>query len=243
MKKIIVLSFLMFVFTGLIPSIVLADLLPDPGFHALGLCSKITNLDSFPDIVLIGFITGPGSGAKKYSAYQIKNGVCLDKGYKFNNLDVYWTTKEKFKLIDLQNLKLKTEKIKSGGYDENMNPMYYDSYFPADLSLLLKNATDFYSGNGLLPDSDPFVKVTAEYSISTSPNGVIALNKSRQISEYNNGTEPKIEIFNNPNQKEQPKITPMPTPIPSPAPLPEPVKRGFWQSVSCFFRGIFGFGC
>jgi hypothetical protein len=30
---------------------------------------------------------------------------------------------------------------------------------------------------------------------------------------------------------------------PSPSPSPEPIRRGFWGSISCFFRGLFGRSC
>jgi len=79
-----------------------ADVIPG-GFHPVSRCIRIVNLDEFPDVVLIGYYTGP---MVKYEAYRIKNNQCLDKGYKLNKFSVYWTTKEKFASLDLKNLKL-----------------------------------------------------------------------------------------------------------------------------------------
>ena len=235
MKKIIVLFILMFVMLGMSPAITSADILPPPGFHAPGLCTKIVNLDSFPEIVLVGFIMGHGNGTNKYSAYQIKNNVCLDKGYKFNSLSIYWTTKEKFNLLDLNNLKLKTEKIKGGGVDEKGNPTYYDSYSPADLNLLLNDAVSTYL-SGEIPDSNPLISGTLEYKVSYF-GGIATLNKSRKIYEYNNGAKSKIETFDIPEAQVKNIPTPNLKPTPTPVPTPEPAKKGFWHLLGCFFFG------
>jgi len=79
-----------------------ADVIPG-GFHPVSRCIRVVNLDEFPDVVLIGYYTGP---MVKYEAYRIKSNQCLDKGYKLNKFSVYWTTKEKFASLDLKNLKL-----------------------------------------------------------------------------------------------------------------------------------------
>ncbi|KKT73387.1 MAG: hypothetical protein UW69_C0066G0005 [Microgenomates group bacterium GW2011_GWA2_44_7] len=170
----------------------------------------------------------------KYEAYQINNNECLTKGYKFNSLSIYWTTKEKFNSIDLKNLKL------------------------ADMTLLLENIEP---SGGYISDSNPLVKEDVEYSIAGFSNGKLIFYKSKQTSEYNNGSQKKIETFNSPLINQEPKIqnpqpnkiTPTPTPspkiTPTPSdqpiviPTPEPVRRGFWQSISCFFSGLFGRGC
>jgi len=181
---------------------------------------------------IIAYITGPM--VDKYEAYQINNNECLTKGYKFNSLSIYWTTKEKFNSIDLKNLKL------------------------ADMTLLLENIEP---SGGYISDSNPLVKEDVEYSIAGFSNGKLIFYKSKQTSEYNNGSQKKIETFNSPLINQEPKIqnpqpnkiTPTPTPspkiTPTPSdqpiviPTPEPVRRGFWQSISCFFSGLFGRGC
>ncbi len=137
---------------------------------------------------------------KKYEANQIKDNNCFKNGYKFDTIDLYWTTKEKFNTLDLNNLNLK------------------------DLTILLENMKT-YGGN--LDNSVLLIKETIQYSIAKDSNNNIITYKSKQISEYNNGQKNKIEIFENPNNNKS-------------TPIIEPIKKGFWGSISCFFKTIFG---
>lgn len=189
MKKLIVLFLLMFAVTILVPSIASADIPPPDGFHNPSLCAKVVNLNAFPNIVLVGYSYGP-TGVPK--PYEIKNNECLTKGYKFNDFDIYWTTREKFNLMDLDSLSLNSE---------------HQYTLPTDLSLLSKNVETLYFGE-LIPDSNPLIKGTIEYSITENPISInpsyvaveeYSLFKSKQISEYNDGTPAKVETFPNPN--------------------------------------------
>jgi len=224
MKKLLTYTLFSLVFVFLFSSTASADLI-DPNSHFLNRCVKVVNLNEFPNTVLIGYITGPM--VDKYEAYQINNNECLTKGYKFNSLSIYWTTKEKFNSIDLKNLKL------------------------TDITLLLGNIEP---SGGYISDSNPLVKEDVEYSIAGFSNGKLIFYKSSQTSEYNNGSRKKVETFSSPLKNSEPnKITPTPTPspkiTPTPSdqpiviPTPEPVRRGFWQSIACFFSGLFGRGC
>lgn len=222
MKKLFIYSLFSLAFVLLFSSTVSADLIP-PNSHSLSLCVKVVNLSEFPSVALIGYFTGPM--VDKYEAYQIKNNECLTKGYKFNSLSIYWTTKEKFNSLDLKNLKL------------------------TDITLLLENIEPY---GGYVNENNPLIKEDVEYSIAGFSGGKLILYKSKQTSEYNNGTPKKVETFTNPQQNKitptptpSPKITPVPSdqPVVTPAPSPEPVKRGIWQSIICFFRGLFGRGC
>lgn len=209
-----------------VPS-VFADVIP-LNSHSLDRCVKVVNLNDFTNIVLIGYITGPMVQGSEIS--QIKNNECLSKGYKFNSLAIYWNTKDKLNSIDQNKLLLDKVEVYGGYVDQN----------------------------------NPLIKENIEYSIAGYSDGKLVLYKSKQTSEYNNGTPTKVETFANPLQNTQPnnqnpqqkKITPTPTPspninkineqpniTPTPTPSPEPVKRGFWQSFVCFFRGLFGRGC
>ena len=113
-----------------------ADVIPENS-HSLSRCVKFVNLNDFSDVVLIGFYTGPM--VDTYEAYQIENDKCLGKGYKFNTLYIYWTTKKKFESLNLEDLKLDSEKIAGSGSDKEGNPHYYDVYSPSDLTLLLED--------------------------------------------------------------------------------------------------------
>ena len=226
MKKLFIYTLFSLAFVFLFSSSVSADVIP-PNSHPLDRCVKIVNLSDFSDIVLIEYVTGPMVQGSEIT--QIKNNECLSKGYKFNSLKIYWNTKDNPNSIDQNNLLLDNVEI-------------YDGYVDQD---------------------NPLVKEDIEYSIADFSGGKLILYKSKQTSEYNNGTKKKVETFANSlkntqpnNQNPQPtKITPTPTPSPNitneptnqpnitPPPSPEPIKRGFWQSIICFFRGLFGRGC
>lgn len=222
MKKIIFFTLSLLVCVFFFSSTVLADIVP-PNSHLLVRCVKVVNLNEFPDVVLIGYYTGPM--VENYESYQIKNNECWTKGYKFDSLKIYWNTKDKPNTIDPNNLLLDDVE-----FSEYVN------------------------------QSNPLIKEDIEYSIAGFSGGKLVLYKSKQTSEYNNGTSKKVETFANPLEKAEPnnqnpqpnKITTMPTTSPeiTPATTEQPgvtspvlVKRGFWQSIICFFRGLFGRGC
>ena len=166
MKKILVFSLVLFL-SGLILSVASADVIM-PNTHVVDRCAKIINLEQYPDIVLVSYVTGPV--VSNYQASQIKNNTCLDKGYKFNHLDIYWITAEKFKKLNLVNLNL------------------------SDLNMLSGEIEPY---GGTVDDINSLVKETIEYSITKNNNGTFVLNKTKVISEFNNGTPTKIEIFKN----------------------------------------------
>jgi len=201
MKKLIIYTLFSLAFVFFFSSIVSADKIP-PNSHPLSRCVKIVNLNEFPNVVLIGYYTGPM--VKNYESYQIKNNECLTKGYKFNSLSIYWNTKDKPNSIDPNHLLL-----------EDVEP---------------------YGGD--VVQSNPLVKEDIEYSIAGFSGEKLVIYKSKQTSEYNDGSPKKVETFTNP-------LKTIPTPLPEPE--PEPVNRGFWQSIwhsiICFFKGLFGRGC
>lgn len=219
MKKSFIYILFSFAFMFLFSSVASADVIP-PNSHSLNRCVKVVNLNEFSDVVLIGYVTGPMVEGSKIN--QIKNNECLSKGYKFNSLKIYWNTKDNPNSIDQNNL-------------------------------LLDNVEGY---GGYIDQNNPLVKEEIEYSIAGFSSGKLILYKSKQTQEYNNGAQKKVETFANPLKNAEPnKITPTPKPSPNitneptdqpnvtPAPAPQPVKRGFWQSIACFFRGLFGKSC
>lgn len=124
MKKLAIYVLFSLIAAVLFSSVAPADVIPG-GSHPVGRCVKVVNLNEFPDVVLIGYYTGP---MVKYKAYQIQNNQCLYKGYKLNKFSVYWTTKEKFDSLDLKNLSLADitflENIQTyGGNADKSNPL------------------------------------------------------------------------------------------------------------------------
>ena len=62
--------------------LVSADLIPENS-HPLSRCVKFVNLNEFPEIILIGYYTGPGADWVDQNLYVINQSMCLTKGYKF----------------------------------------------------------------------------------------------------------------------------------------------------------------
>lgn len=182
-----------------------ADVLPENS-HPLNRCVKFVNLNNFSDVVLIGYYTGPTIG---WGAYQIENDKCLDKGYKFNTLYIYWTTKEKFHSINLVDLKLVSKKVAwGGGVDDKGNTVYYDIYSPADLILLLDDIDPY---GGYVNENNPLINETIEYSVAGYSDGKLIVYKSKRSYEYNNGQSTKVETFEKPNINNKEPVYPTPT--------------------------------
>jgi hypothetical protein len=105
------------------------------------------------------------------------------------------------------------------GYKFNSLKIYWNTKDKADSvepnNLLLD---DINPDGGYIDQSDPLVKQNIEYSIAGFSGGKLVLYKSKQTSEYNNGTPTKVETFENPlkntepNNQNQQQITPTPTP-------------------------------
>ena len=238
MKKITILG-LIILGLGFSPLLTKADVIPENS-HPLNRCVKVVNLDQFPEITLVGYYTGPM--VEKYEAYQIKNDECLTKGYKFNSLSIYWTTKDKFSLLDLKNLP-----VKKGAEINHGSWVGQEPDAPTDLTLVTNNLEVF---GGFVDNKNLLNKEEIQYSIVKSTDGKISLQKTKVISDYNNGTPSKIETFSSPkeivkveNKKEiqnpnienkvvkqetNNQINNNQTPI-------QPVKKSFWHRVACFF--------
>jgi len=210
---------------------------PPENSHPLSRCVKFVNLNDFSDVVLIGYYTGPM--IDKYEAYQIENDKCLDKGYKFNSLYIYWTSKEKFYSLNLKDLKSDSKKV-AGGDDGKGNQLYNVVYYPADLILLLEDIEPY---GGYVNENNPQINETIEYSVAGYSDGKLVVYISKKTSEYNNGQSDKVETFEKPNINTKEPIYPTPTPEPTQTPEPLPLKKGFWNSISCFFKKLFGGSC
>lgn len=194
MKKITILG-LVLLGLGFSPLLVSADIPMGPGWHYVEYCSKITNLNEFPDIIPIGVYRGATADG---TGFVINNNECIKGGYKFSTLAIGWIVKNKFKSINLNKLNIDA------------------SYLPTDINIL---STDFPFYIGELKDNTHIKAVTTEHLI-TQKDGIISLNKSKETTEYNNGTTNKIETFDSTSQNQN---------------MVKPVKMGFWKLILCFF--------
>ncbi len=203
-------------------SIAFADVIM-PGTHPLNLCAKITNLDQFQDISLIGFITGPMIGT--YQTYEIKQNDCMSKGYKFNSLAIYWVPTTYLSQVGgIDSLKTKsTEQTEPGCTTDAGAPCTTSAYVFDDPQVhLLASHVETYGGN--VPDSDPRTTETIDYSLVRASDGSITLSEE-------NGTTPMPPAPPNPSNN---------TTNPNPSPTPS---RGFLESIYCSIISIFGGKC
>lgn len=156
MKK---LSFVLIVFFlfFLVPKLVSADMAP-PNSNLVERCVKITNLDKFPDIILIGYITGPM--IKDHKTYEIRNNECLTKGYKFNSLKIYWNNKENADSIDqkkllINNLEVDNYYVQKGNDEKSENIEYALVQVPIKkIALVQTKKTIEYEGDKQLKVSN-----------------------------------------------------------------------------------------
>ena len=61
--------------------------------------------------------------------------------------------------------------------------------------------------------------------------------------EHNNGLSNKVETFEKPNINNKEPINPTPTSELTQNLIQQPVKKSFWNSISCFFKRLFGGNC
>jgi hypothetical protein len=79
----------------------------NPNEHPVQRCVVISNLAAFPDIVVVAGIRQT-TKAGTILSYVVKADSCLDKGYKFNSLYLFWAAKSYFDSIGIANLDLKS---------------------------------------------------------------------------------------------------------------------------------------
>jgi hypothetical protein len=213
MNKLVFYIIFLIAFTFFFLPTVSADTIP-PNSHSLDRCVKIINLDKFPDIVMMSYITGPM--IKNTEINQINNNECLSKGYKFNSLKIYWNTKDKPNSINLDNLLLENIEV-YGGYIDQDNPLAKEN--------IEYSIAGFSNGKLVLYKS----KQTSEYNNNTP----------KKIETFSNPLE-KIELNNKNYQSTKITSTPIEQSDIALSSSPEPIKKGFWQNIICFFRELFG---
>lgn len=123
---------------------------------------------------------------------------------------------------------INTNECITKGYKFNSLSIYWnikDKLNVIDPNNLLLENVEVYGG--YVDDKNPLVKEDIEYTIKKISDGKYSLYKSKLISEYNDGTPKKVETFDSTSTSSSSKL----------------VKRGFWQTIVCFFKGLFGNSC
>lgn len=144
-----------------------------PGTRGMERCVKIVNLDDFPEIVLVGHITGPVIQCE--NPYVISSDECLTKFYKANDLTIYAIDKDYLEAKGLENIDLETDP----------NLCYYEVEINPEWDVV--NV------------ANPLKREEIEYSIAGFSEDRLILYKSRQVSEYLAGIPDRTETFEEPD--------------------------------------------
>jgi len=128
--------------------------------HKVDKCVKITNMDDFPDISLLGY---PHPGAMNYDTYLITSNQCLTKGYEYNDFNIYAVNKEYLIGKDIKELNLFKN---PNAMPSNIYIRPYGSY---------------------IHDSIPFNAIEEYYQIVGLSKTQVILHKWKEVIKFNNG--------------------------------------------------------
>jgi len=172
----------------IIPFLLLADITPSDK-HPVHNCVKITNLDDYQEIAMLGFIIGPMYDSPHF--FEIKNDDCLEKGYKFNDIGLYWAQKKYVDSVGIDNIVLNT----------NIGPeLYGDAYFRQVTNdpniFFITSALD--PGDFWVDDLSHLKSQISDYEIAGFIGDEIVIYLAKQIQKYDNSDD-KTKIFDCPD--------------------------------------------
>lgn len=144
-----------------------ADIMP-PGMKSFDRCVKISNIEEFPDVVFIGYITGPVIRCE--NPYVITSDECLTQFYKANDLTIYAVDRDYLDTVGLENIYFETDP-NIRGYTLEFNPDW-------DYAIIV----------------NPLVEEEIYYSIAGFNDTELILYESKKISKYV-GLPDRTEIF------------------------------------------------
>ena len=159
----IILALMIILFTDL----AYGDILPE-NHHFINKCVKITNLNEYPSISLIGKVTSMDGNSY---CYLINSYSCLDKGYKYNELDIYAARKNYLQ----------------GKNIEDYNPV-------KDINALRSNV-HVNPWGGFYHDSLPVSGIDEFYRIMGFTDSSVVLHKWKEIVHFNNGRADSVKTF------------------------------------------------
>lgn len=204
MKKFWALIFLMFLFLPILR--VSAD--PIPVFpknqHIFNKCVRITNLKDFPDIVLITIAhtrsnlnptpSDKPSESLFWSVRPILSDKCLSDTVRSYS-DLYWTTKERFKKIDLKHIALDRKLFNLGDQNGDKKNDYVFEYYPKDFTFLATFKDLGRNWSNYVDNSDSRIGEIIDYRLYSNPDGSLSLIKSGTRDIYNEKEMPQFETF------------------------------------------------
>jgi hypothetical protein len=167
MKQVYMLMLIVLIGCGCVAPL-WGDVLPD-GHHSVFRDVVITNLSEYPELVLIGYITGPV--IETYEAYQIEENVPLYVGYKFNQLRLFAMHRS---VLD-----------GAGGLDR-IDMQKIAQVFPS---------IDMMSFYDTVPDSNPLNAERYYYRITAFTDTGVTLALYQRVLSYNNGQPDNVIAY------------------------------------------------
>lgn len=171
----------------IIPFLLIADIVP-ANSHLVKNSVQFTNLNDFPEIAILGYIVGPTYDSPNF--FLIKNNEILQKGYKFNDLGLFWASCKYVEHIGIENIVINTDIV----------PEYYeDKYFQQvtnDPNIhFITSAID--PGDFWVDDNNNLKTQISEYEIAGFIGDEIVIYLARQIRKFSIGDD-SIHVFDLP---------------------------------------------
>jgi hypothetical protein len=145
-----------------------ADIIPENS-HYVTMCVKITNLEEYPEISLLGYVKS--FGGSHFLTYEVLSSNCLSKGYKFYTLELYAVPKTYLIGKDTSELDLPNDK-NAVITNIQINPYY-----------------------GYINNSNPLISVEQYYKIVGFTESSVIIYKWQEINKYNNGQKDQVKTF------------------------------------------------
>ena len=183
MKKILCI-----IIVGIIPFLLLGDIVPMDQ-HLVDNSVQFTNLNDFPEIIILGYIVGPSYDSPNF--FVIHNNQVLQKGYKFNDLGLYWASGKYVEHVGIENIVINAD----------IGPEFYgDEYFEKVTNdpniYFITSAID--PGDFWVDDHDELKAQISEFEIAGFIGDEIVIYLAKQIRSFRD-KDNSIQVFDCPN--------------------------------------------
>lgn len=209
----------------------------EPGTHYVQRCVAFDNARSFPGVTFLAWVEEVmGGGSERY--YVVEDGVCLEKGYKFNTLSIEWYAGNP--LIRGMPVTRSGNSVVTDGSDVfEVYGGYVDDSSPLEAENLTYRFVEKTSGYGVElvswlkknQGSDAWVELGSGAPTLSPTATPVAVTLAPDAPE--------------PTPAPTATVTPTATPAVSVSPSPSlTAAPGDWLSgVLCFFKRLFGGSC
>ncbi len=209
-------------------------------------CIKVNNIGNYSEMVLIGYPVGDGNGA--YVPSLIEQNECIETGNVTNRLHIYYTTKQHYDEIGLEEIKplydseviIILQNLEAGREVINTSEMTKEEIIYKILGFTEKNG-----------EIKPYMFVYQEKIYrgdevsekNNSPPNIIGLKQS--LSEFKQQNQQASQNQTSANNQSQTKNQQNQTSANNQSQTQEPKKedKSFWNTIRCFFKWLFGGEC